>query len=89
MAAVIDERGHRYNLPQLSLFDADSLCLDPWPKLAQLAEKIFFVQKPPLNFARKFKYAFARSGFDLVLGAVATGLDTDNSGDGGQRLSLH
>jgi len=80
--AVINERGHRYNLPQLSLFDADSLCLDPWPKFAQLAKKIFFVQRPPLNFARQFKYAFARSGFDLVLGAVATGLDTENNGDG-------
>ena len=82
VAAVINERGHRYNLPQFPLFDADSLSLDPWPAFTQLTKKIFFVQKPPLNFARKFQYAFARSGFDLVLGAVVTGLDTESTGDG-------
>jgi hypothetical protein len=57
VAAVINERGHRYDLPKLALFDAEGLRLDPWPKFAQLTEKIFFEQRPPLNFGRKFKYA--------------------------------
>ena len=54
MAAAINDRGYRYDLPQLSLFNADSLSLDPWPKFEQLKGKVFLLQRRPLNFARKF-----------------------------------
>jgi len=87
ISVVINERGHRYDLPKLALFDAERLHLDPWPKFRQLAEKIFYEQKPPLNFGRKFKYAFTRSHFDLVLGAVATTLNSQKRGAGRSVMS--
>ena len=82
VTSAINQRGYRYDLPQLSLFDVDGLRLEHWPTLAQLAEKIFLTQRPPLNFGKKFKYAFTRSGFDLILGAAVTRLESQKNSGG-------
>jgi choline dehydrogenase-like flavoprotein len=75
---AINTRGHRYDLPQLSLFDLnDQLSLEPWPnELKGLREKIFLVQRRPLKFGVKYKYAYLRENFDLLIGAVVTSLES-------------
>jgi choline dehydrogenase-like flavoprotein len=82
VTSVINERGYRYDLPRLPLFDIGGLQLEGWPNLAQLAAKVFLTQRPPVSFGRKFKYAFTRNEFDLVLGAAVTGLASQKNGDG-------
>jgi choline dehydrogenase-like flavoprotein len=81
VTTAINERGYRYDLPHLSFFDAESLSLERWPKFEHLTKKVFLVQQPPLNFARKYGYAYARDGFDLVLGAAVTSLGNRQEGD--------
>ena len=80
VATSINTRGHRYNLPHLSLFNATTLHLGAWRNSEHLSEKVFLVQAPAMNFGRKYRYAYLRNDFDLVLGAVATSLNSQENG---------
>ena len=81
IATATNAQGYRYDLPNLSLFNANDLSLDPWRNLEDLTEKIFLRQVPPVKFAHKYGYAYVRKNFDLIVKAVVTSLNSKKRDD--------
>jgi choline dehydrogenase-like flavoprotein len=81
VATAINTRAYRYDLPHLSLFNSDDVSLLPWNSWENLTNKIFLRQVPPINFGKKYRYAYHRNDFDLIFGSVVVSLNSEKRND--------